>query len=201
MNSFPFELYGYEDSESGYSTEISRIPFPSEEDVADFDRWVDAQVRLKMNELLLKALNEDGHTPQTLAAVLGKREMLTLLCEGDFQWSYGPLSVSRINLEGFEKPIDTRRYSRPIRRPVYRYFILFEPPISSRVILSSAIEWLCIQGNVEMFSIPSVESAIEMIWRRIGLPRVVHSLITTVIITVLLTIILSTSPASKDINT
>ena len=120
MDSFPFELYGSEGSEYGYSPEMSRIPFPSEDDVADFDRWVDVQVRLKMDELLMKALNEDGHTPLTLAAVLGKREMLSLLCQGDFQWSYGPLSVSRINLEGFEKPIDTRRYSRPIRLPVHR---------------------------------------------------------------------------------
>ena len=113
-------MYGPEGSESGYSPEVSLIPFPSEDDVADFDRWVDAQVKLKMDELLLQALNEDGHTPQTLAAALGKRDMLTLLCAGDFLWSYGPLSVSRINLEGFEKPMDTRRYTRPVGVPVYR---------------------------------------------------------------------------------
>ena len=42
-----------------------------------------------------------------------------------------------------------------------------------------------------MFSVPSVESVIETMWRRLGLPAVVHSLISTVIITFLLTIILS----------
>lgn len=137
MRSFPFDFYRYDGDEAGYSPELSRIPFPNEDDMADFDHWLDIQVKRKMEELLLRALNEDGHTPLTLAAVLGKRDMLAVLCAGDFQWSYGPLSVSRINLEGFEKPIDTSMYSRPIRVPVYRYFYT----IPTSVLLIISAQW------------------------------------------------------------
>jgi hypothetical protein len=97
---------------------------PSEDDSQkteqNWEVWVQKQVSRKLGELLIRTLNKEGHTPGTLAAKLGKYRMLELLCEGDFQWSYGPLTVSRINLDGFEKPIDKSHYTKPINVPVYR---------------------------------------------------------------------------------
>lgn len=81
----------------GYDHKISMIKV-----APGLEKIILEQVPDKMAELLMHALNDDGHTPRTLAAEKGNKEMLEFLVEEymDFMWSYGPLSVSRINLDG-----------------------------------------------------------------------------------------------------
>jgi hypothetical protein len=127
LQSFSYFLHDPQqrEDEEGYAHIITRIPLPSEDDAPsneniNWETWVKKQVSRKLGELLIRTLNKEGHTPGTLAAKLGKHRMLELLCEGDFQWSYGPLTVSRINLDGFEKPIDKSHYIGEINAQVYR---------------------------------------------------------------------------------
>jgi hypothetical protein len=126
LHSFSFLMYDkdhMEEEQQGYAHKITRILFPSVDDADHVEAWVESEVYRKVGELLIQTLNKDGHTPGTLAASLNRDQMLELLCEGEFQWSYGPLSVSRINLDGFEKPINKNHYMKPIKMPAYRYVL------------------------------------------------------------------------------
>lgn len=150
-----FNRFRLKAGQKGYAYKVSDLPIPTSEDILNPTVWIEKQVKTKLQELMTLALNEDGHSPLTLAAKMGKTAMVEyiILEQGEHQFSYGPLTMKRLDVNGFEVAMDKHMYHKPIDHSLY-----------------SAVEWFCIEENTEAFSIPIVQNIIRAKWERIGRP-------------------------------
>jgi hypothetical protein len=109
------------------------------------------------NELYILGLNEDGHSPITLAAARGKAEILRhLIVESVISRD----SNYDFDLTAIEFPViqcDKERSE-------------YKPPVRSTVLLRSAIWWICRNelNNALIESIPEIKAVIAAKWERVG---------------------------------
>ena len=117
----------------GYSPEESFLTMPIQ---SQFDNWMEAVVKKKLEERFMMVLNEDLHSPLTLAAAMPdprdpdddpydqstekktrdfkKKTMLQFLLQKlhTQRWEYGPVSRNLVDLAGVEMSFDKQKYPR-----------------------------------------------------------------------------------------
>ena len=179
---------------------MTDIAVPTEDVLDDEGKlatWLETEARAKVFELLHKTLNEDGHTPLTLAAKEGKIDMLEFILyeSATVRYSYGPITVKLFDLDSFELPVDLSLYEGSPEKPVY-----------------SAIEWLCITNsvveldnarfsrNISAFSIPAVKKLIETKWKRVYRHSFYLSFALSSLLAALVTIILVVNEYRPRVN-
>ena len=142
----------------GFKLIGSSVMLPPRE---QFDEWLKAETRNKMDERLLYALNKSLHSPLTLAASISrspgdKRENIFKELLAYYKrpaWTYGPISCNNLILDGVETGYDLRR---------------FEPIQSTTQNCKSALHWLSKSESVQCLQLPEIKAIIETKWSRYG---------------------------------
>ncbi len=183
-----------------------------------FDEAYIAQVtKKKVEERLTLVLNAELHSPLTFAASLGNIHMLKFLIDQlkVERWTYGPVSVSLVDLDGMERPHNLLRYGpNPIdcgytaeqvkERTVQPRSVSRRLPASigktdrfgcpQGMRVHGAFEWLCIRYQsdpdcLDSFDIPFLRDLIDTKWSRSASVMFERDAGIAVVITVLLTLI------------
>jgi hypothetical protein len=173
---------------NGYSRKWSPLTLPSEQEENDrytlliqfiyfvlkfisnslkLHDWAERTAESKLYELLIKTLNNEGHTPLTLASTVKNQHLFAEILTNSsvHRYTYGPLAVKLFDLDGFELPVDLSKYSIPKDKKLPK--------------VKSAIEWLCISNArleidsdkfasaIAAFSNPVVKGLIENKWNKV----------------------------------
>ena len=135
-----------------------------------YDAWLSAVVKRKLEERLILCLNEDLHSSLTMCASIkpdnelakqSKRKTMEFLLRGLRipRWSYGPVNVSLLDLEGVETQYRRQNYI---------------PRISPSRDMFSCIEWLCITQDDDSLTIEEIKDIVELKWDRVGIVSVYY---------------------------
>ena len=214
VNSQFKEAYNEDDDFNGSCPRESLLPVPLNGTFDD--EYMDTATSQKVAERLTLSLNSELHSPLTFAASLGNIDMLAFLIDQlkVERWTYGPVSVSLVDLDGMERPHNLLRYGRDITesapnpelvslRQVLPRSVSRELPSVTDVYVwgqprglrvHGAIEWLCIayQKNgdmVEAFANPFIQDLINSKWDRSAYLVFERDALIASIITFLLTLI------------
>lgn len=163
-------------------------------DVKKYNEWVANETAIKMDERIMLALNDELHSPLTLAAACSdpdKDQMISFLIQRNNQhlWTYGPVKASMINVDGLEVKYSLDRYNIP------KNVRLEHPP-------HSAIDWLCITESEKGVMIPEIRKIIELKWKRFGKPKFKVSFVVNLFIAVAVTVLLvfnNSTPTSSPV--
>ena len=150
-----------------------------------YDAWLSAVVTRKLEERLILCLNEDLHSSLTMCAAIrphddlakqSKRKTMEFLLRGLRipRWSYGPVNVSLLDLEGVETNYRRQNYI---------------PRISPSRDMYSCIEWLCITQGDDSLTITEIKDIVELKWDRVGFRKFFGRLLEHVILTLSLTVL------------
>jgi hypothetical protein len=117
----------------------------------------DGAIHRIFNELFLLGLNEQGHSPATLAAARGKAEILRHLI------TESVISRDRnydFDLTAIEVPLIQSESDRK----------LYAPEVPPTIMLHGAIWWICRneQNNKLIDSIPEIKAVVVAKWERVG---------------------------------
>ena len=133
------------------------------------DSWLEHWTQRKLNERLVRVLNNELHSPLTLAASLIKEndgdskmiEMFKFLIvqQTETHWEYGPMQYSLANLTGVDVPYNVEAYEK-------------EKELEARletVPMHGAISWIC-KHDVEnaIKNVPVVKALIIAKWKECG---------------------------------
>jgi len=174
------------------------------------DEWVSNEARIKVDERLQVALNEEYHSPLTLAASLIKKDdvknkgdevklqkrvdMFDYLLKKMKQemWSYGPVTHSTLDLMGVEIEYEVKK----------RYDVRADRINNLKNLdkMQAAIDWLCINDADKAIEIPEVGKLIQTKWERVGYPFFVLSFLVHLFLAVMTTFILifvNATPTAK----
>lgn len=151
-----------------------------------YDAWLSAAVKRKLEERLVLSLNEDLHSALTMCAAIRpsgranfdmaskKETLLFILKELRVpRWSYGPVTVSLLDLEGVETPYRRQHYL---------------PPIPRTMPMHGAIEWLCITDSDECLTVPELKEIVQLKWDRCGFKKIFGRLVEHIFLTCCLTV-------------
>ena len=181
------DVYGYVMKET-----VLHMPH----DPSNLKAWIEESARTKVDERLVLALNEDFHSPLTLAAsiidkkkdseedLLRKVEMFRFLVDKMkvHLWSYGPVSMSILNLDGIEIKYDVlQNYECKGREHLV---------LKKDKKIHGAIWWLCINDADKAISIPEIQQLIQAKWERVGYPLFILSFLINTFLTACVTLIL-----------
>ena len=171
----------------GYNFKPKSLYRPKPEMVDD---WVDHETKIKVEERLVMALNNDLNSPLTLAAArmhgddlppvaARKVEMFNFLLQmhRTLLDDYGILSFAEIDLTGLEIEYDFADYDIP------------PEDVSVRYKIRSAIDWMCLNNAKQAIVIPDVRRIIETKWKRCGMQLFIFELIVNIIIVLSITLI------------
>ena len=150
-----------------------------------YDAWLSAVVTRKLEERLILCLNEDLHSSLTMCAAIkptddlakqSKRKTMEFLLRGLRipRWSYGPVNVSLLDLEGLETHYRRQNYI---------------PRISPSRDMYSCIEWLCITCDDDSLTITEIKDIVELKWNRVGFRKFFGRLLEHVFLTLSLTVL------------
>ena len=174
--------YGYSPMES----KLKQIP-------GKLDSWIHSEAKRKVGERLSLVLNEDFHSPLTLAASSGGFKMLQFLIDQlkTVRWTYGPVSVSLLDLDGLEMPHNKISYLIALKdceeklvKSISSEFLSESQMklnnIRKRIValekadLHGAIEWLCINPKkldfdtlMPSFEIPFIKDIVDTKWKKV----------------------------------
>lgn len=171
------------------------------DDLAKVDRWAMEQARVKVNERLSLSLNDDLHSPITLAgaqmhaddsekATAKKQSMLRFMI-GHLKaplWTFGPVTKVIVDLDGLERRHLLHRYAIPsshipkVKAQQYDH---------ENCHGSSTIEALCFQDADQGFAIEEIEKIITVKWDRVGFAPFLTSFFYHFTLTILTTVILT----------
>lgn len=196
----------------GYDKIEKPLQMPEESSPEAIDVWIQKQVKEKLNERFLHALNNDFHTPLTLCAQCEKcddedeekeqKEMLEFLLNSEvyFKWQYGPLTCSAISLEGFDYPMTVEGKYKPLCR--YDEYIVSsdtnkdkENPEYNKLLKKlingrkmGVLDWICYRDRPLAAEIPIIEKYINLKWQRFANPIVNRSFYESLIIALAITL-------------
>mmetsp|Transcript_6116 Transcript_6116/g.8528 ORF Transcript_6116/g.8528 Transcript_6116/m.8528 type:complete len:1586 (-) Transcript_6116:145-4902(-) len=184
-----FQLESFEEISkitTGYSVNPKKMCLPADD---KYEEWIRNETITKMNERLLLVLNNDLHSPLTLASVITKdndsservKEQLAMLEYlmsklKTVLWEYGPIQCSEVNLEGLEVKYNLANYGIRPGEKVPKH--------------ESLISWLCIYDVEPAIMIPEIRRIIESKWERCGLPSFLTGFVVDVLIVILITLTL-----------
>jgi hypothetical protein len=123
------------------------------------------EINRMFNRFFIYGLNEDGHSPATLAASIGKPLMLRHflkenVSQKDRSYEFD-LTAIEFKLEGFGKRNDATGDPRA----------LYTPSLG-QMHLHSSISWICRGADTEVYSmintIPEITSVVDFKWERVG---------------------------------
>ena len=170
-------------------------------------RWMDAVVAKKLEERFLMVLNEDLHSPLTLAAAMpdsrdpdsddpsetAKKRMLNFLLDElhSLQWEYGPVRRELVDLAGVEMQFDKQKYPR---------LKLMLELGSKTPTMKGAITWLCETKTDDCIMIEEVRRLIESKWHRCGYEIFRNAGIAHLFMTLVLTVIVCLVNATPHYN-
>ena len=159
-------------------------------------RWMEAVVAKKLEERFMMVLNEDLHSPLTLAAAMpdsrdpdndalsetAKKRMLNFLLNElhSLQWEYGPVRRELVDLAGVEMQFDKQKYPR---------LKLMLEKGSKTPTMKGAITWLCETKTDDCIMIEEVVRLIESKWHRCGYEIFRNAGIAHLFMTLVLTVI------------
>lgn len=187
--------------EKGYTPRETPLTPPKSQ--SQFIEWLKVATLRKFSERMSLVLNEDLHSPLTLAASSGNYNMLEFLISmlKVPRWTYGPVAVSLVELDGLEMAHNTLNYG-----PLPKYnketntveIPAIDPnvpccsrPIPPNAKLYGAIEWLCINpdSTFKAFEIDFIKHIINKKWERSAQAVFYRSAVIVFIITFLMTVI------------
>jgi nicotinamidase-related amidase len=156
--------------------------------------WVAEEAARKVEELLVRALNEDLLSPLTFAAqiidkskdsedeMVRKVDMFRYLVEKMKKklWEYGPVTMSILDLEGIEIKYNVLQHYQCNGR---------EAEVKN-IVTKCAIDYLCINDSDQATMIPEIVKLIQAKWERVGYPLFILSFFIHVTLTVCVTLIL-----------
>lgn len=200
---FRNEMEGREDFR-GYLKVPRRIHFP-DGSYKSKDKWkvlefwlegsavVDGAVQQLYEDRLLHCLNEEGHSPLTLAAALGKAEMFEHLLE-DMKFPLGKSNCHHmewgLDLEGLLFPLPTSGPD-PFNSPEDPLIEHYAPSASS-LRLYSAIDWASRfhgrEAKEKMLSTPAIKAVMASRWNEAARPVFQRNAITAITFSILITI-------------
>ena len=185
----PFNLDSTEEIakiKTGYSVTEEMLRLPPDDKL---EEWIIRETSIKMNERLLLVLNNDLHSPLTLASNIKKvdenedvtaqkLEMLSYLLTKlkTVLWQFGPTQCYEVNLEGLEVKYNLTEYN--------------VPPTAKVPVHESVISWLCIYDVEPAIMIPEVRRIIEIKWERCGLPKFLAGFAVDLFLLILITLLL-----------
>jgi hypothetical protein len=122
------------------------------------------EINRMFNRFFTYGLNEDGHSPATMAASRGTPLMLRHFLKENVSQkdrSY------EFDLTGIEFKLE--RFGRKLLQsevPLYR------PPLSPQLCLQSSISWICRGDETEIYlmviTVPEIASVVDYKWKRVG---------------------------------
>eukprot|EP00600_Ochromonadales_sp_CCMP1393_P010544 CAMPEP_0175007414 /NCGR_PEP_ID=MMETSP0005-20121125/6394_1 /TAXON_ID=420556 /ORGANISM="Ochromonas sp., Strain CCMP1393" /LENGTH=945 /DNA_ID=CAMNT_0016262845 /DNA_START=27 /DNA_END=2864 /DNA_ORIENTATION=+ len=177
----------------GYKLRAKVLKMPPQEKL---EEWVAEESKRKVEERLALALNDEFHSPLTLAAyIINKRKDSAAVTAQKVKmfhflfgklkkklWTYGPITLALVDLEGVE-----------IRYRVKEHYNLRGREAildAGNVVMHPALSWLCINDADAAILIPEIRKLIQTKWERVGYPFFILSFIIHTSLTVLLTLIL-----------
>jgi nicotinamidase/pyrazinamidase len=191
------ELFEPADREAikGYTVRSKILEMPERHKL---DEWVATEAKRKVDERLVLALNEDFHSPLTLAASIinkdkdtpekneSKVKMFTYLLKKmeQVQWTYGPITMALLDLEGVEIKYNVEEHYQIEGREQK----IVNMNVDSK--MHAAINWLCINDADGAILIPEVKKLIQTKWERVGYPFFILSFCVHMTLTALVTLIL-----------
>ena len=171
---------------TGYAVKYEKLYLPSDDNL---DEWLAKETSVKINERLLLVLNNELHSPLTLASTIKQNDendqiradrvaMLTFLMKRlkNVLWQYGPTQCYEVNLEGLEVKYSLADYSIQ--------------PTEMTPNHESVISWLCIHDVEAAIMIPEIRRIVEVKWERCGLPTFLSGFVIDTILVVLITLLL-----------
>lgn len=170
-------------------------------------RWMEAVVAKKLEERFMMVLNEDLHSPLTLAAAMpdsrdpdkdalsetAKKRMLNFLLNElhSLRWEYGPVRRELVDLAGVEMQFDKQKYPR--------LKSMLESG-SKTPTMKGAITWLCETKTDDCIMIEEVVRLIESKWHRCGYEIFRNAGIAHLFVTLMLTVIVCLVNATPHYN-
>lgn len=168
---------------------------PRNEDESKFQLWLNRAALNKEAELLTKSLNDDGHSPLTLAAKEANLTMLGYLLDERRmeRYTYGPTTVSMFDLDGVDSPVSLRYYA-------------FNNKGNNKIRLYSMIQWISInvsaakdkvtkQDRLNAFDNYVVRDLVLVKWDKIGKSSLHRAAVFAYLVTALITILAGTTCA------
>ena len=195
------ELTG--DQLRGYSVKSAQVVIPSKN---KYRQWLEEEARRIVDERLVLALNEDLHSPLTLAASLikkaGPSEAEQEQCRkrvGMFEfllghlkdqlWQFGPVGMALLDLEGVE--IKYRLHEK--------YDLRGREAKVAKKEFHAAIDWLCINDADEAIKVHMIRKLIETKWERVGYPEFLVGFAIHLFVAIMVTLILVFANASPTL--
>ena len=182
------DLKALDESSSGYKVKPKSLNKPQ---LDKFEEWAEYEAKVKVQERLILALNNDLQSPLTLAAarmrrsdlpdmVAEKVKMFRFLLDmhKNVLYDYGIVSFAEIDLLGLDVEYDFQEYEKSSSGGV----------VASRNI-RSAIDWMCLNRAEKAVIIPDVRKVIEAKWQRCGIAPFVNELVVNVALVVCMTLI------------
>ena len=168
---------------------------------------MEAVVAKKLEERFMMVLNEDLHSPLTLAAAMpdsrdpdnkdqsdtAKKKMLNFLLNElhSLRWQYGPVRRELVDLAGVEMQFDKQKYPR---------LKLMLEKGSKTPTMKGAITWLCDTKTDDCIMIEEVQRLIESKWHRCGYEIFRNAGITHLFMTLILTVLVCLVNATPHYN-
>ena len=151
----------------GYNVKPKALHKPKKDKL---NEWVEYEAKVKVQERLILALNNDMQSPLTLAAARMRRsdlpDMVTekvkmfrflLDMHKTVLYDYGIVSFAEIDLLGLYVEYDIQEYEKSSSGGVI-----------ARQNIRSAIDWICFNRAEKAVIIPDVRKVIEEKWQRCG---------------------------------
>jgi hypothetical protein len=213
-----YELEGFtkrsdDDGIHGYAMKERLLEMPkSDDDLGKVYRWSEEQAMYKCDERLALAMNDNLHSPITLAGAQlscddsdewsGKRKSMLRFMIGHLKaplWTFGPVTKVVVDLDGLECRHLLHRYEFPPKLiPEVKNLMADNSNCSG----FSAIECLCHNKSDKGFMVPEVQQIIRMKWERVGYTPFLTSFFYHLLLTILttLTLIYVNATPTRDPN-